>query len=542
MDKFNDNQWWKNAVIYQIYPRSFQDTNDDGIGDIPGIIRHLDYLKELGIDAIWLSPVYQSPQDDNGYDISDYQNIDPLFGTLDDMDELIAEAKKRNIKIIMDLVLNHSSDEHFWFKEALKGKDNPYHDYYIWQDGEEGTLPNDIESAFGGPTWTWVPELSQYYFHMFSVKQPDLNWQNPKLRQELYKMIQWWIDRGIEGFRLDVLDMLGKDPLNMITDNGEDLHPFIKEMSEATFGKAGLVSVGEAWSTTLQNAPLYSGPDRNELSMVFQFEHILLDQQEGKEKWDLAPLPFLKLKECLSAWQTTLHGKGWNSLFFENHDLPRIISRWGNDGEYREVCAKMFATLLHGMEGTPYIYQGEELGMTNIRLPIEEYRDIETLNCYRIRSEKGYKKEDIMESIYARSRDNARTPMQWDTSSQAGFTKGTPWLPVNPNYKEINAASQINDENSIFTYYKKLIKLRKELSVIRNGRYTLLLENDEAIFAYTRENDFQKLFVICNFYEEETSFPFDEIIPEGSKLLLSNYQEIKDPAVLRPYEARMYFC
>lgn len=537
-----NHEWWKNAVIYQIYPRSFQDTNADGIGDLFGIIKRLDYLKELGIDAIWLSPVCQSPQDDNGYDISDYQNIDPLFGTLADMDELIAEAKKRNIKIIMDLVLSHSSDEHFWFKEALKGKDNPYHDYYIWQDGEEGTLPNDIESAFGGPTWTWVPELSQYYFHMFSVKQPDLNWQNPKLRQELYQMINWWIDRGVEGFRLDVVNMFGKDPINMVTFEGEDLHPFIRELSEATFGKAGLVSVGESWSATLENAPLYCGPDRNELSMVFQFEHICLDEQEGKEKWDLAPLPFLKLKEVLSAWQTKLHGKGWNSLFFENHDLPRIVSRWGNDKECREVCAKMFATILHGMEGTPYIYQGEELGMTNIRLPIEEYKDIETLNCYRIRTEKGYKKEEIMESIYHKSRDNARTPMQWDDGPQAGFTTGTPWMPVNPNYKEINAASQIQDENSIFSYYKKLIRLRKELPVIRDGVYELILPEDESIFAYSRQNETQQLFVICNFYGENISFPYGEVIPEDANLILCNYEQAEDSSSLRPYEARMYLA
>ena len=377
-----DNKWWKKAVIYQIYPKSFQDTNGDGIGDIPGIISRLDYLEDLGIDAIWLSPVYRSPQDDNGYDISDYQDIDPIFGSLEDMDRLISEAKKHRIRIIMDLVLNHTSDEHYWFQEALKGKDNPYHDYYVWRDGEEGCPPNDLTSGFGGSIWQWVPELNQFYMHQFSKKQPDLNWQNLKVRQELYKMINWWIDRGIEGFRLDVIDHVGKLPDEKIMVNGPDLHKFIRELSQNTFGKAGLVSVGEAWSATPENALLYSNPDGSELSMVFQFEHISLDQQPDGDKWDLMPLPFLQFKDVMNKWQTSLHGVGWNSLFWDNHDLPRIVSRWGNDSEeYRVISAKMLATLLHGMEGTPYIYQGEELGMTNTRLSLDEYNDLETLNA-----------------------------------------------------------------------------------------------------------------------------------------------------------------
>ncbi len=536
-----DNKWWKKAVIYQIYPKSFQDTNGDGIGDIPGIISHLDYLEDLGIDAIWLSPVYRSPQDDNGYDISDYQDIDPIFGSLDDMDRLIAEAKKHHIRIIMDLVLNHTSDEHFWFQEALKGKDNPYHDYYVWRDGVEGCPPNELTSGFGGSIWQWVPELGQYYMHQFSKKQPDLNWENPKVRQELYNMINWWIDRGIEGFRLDVIDHLGKVPDEMIMVNGPKLHTLIRELSANTFGKAGLVSVGEAWSATPESALLYSNPDGSELSMVFQFEHICLDQQPDGEKWDLMPLPFLRFKEVMNKWQTRLHDKGWNSLFWDNHDLPRIVSRWGNDSdEYLDISAKMLATLLHGMEGTPYIYQGEELGMTNIHLSIDQYNDLETLNAYKELKAAGRSEEDIMESIYAKSRDNARTPIQWDDSAQAGFTTGTPWMPVNPNYTTINAASQVNDEDSIFSYYKKLIRIRKETPVIVDGSFEMLLPDDEEIFAYHRKDDSQTLTVICNFYGNEREIDASSLIPEGSRLLISNYADIEDANTLRPYEARMY--
>ena len=432
--------WWKSAVVYQIYPKSFQDSNGDGIGDIRGIISRLDYLADLGIDAVWISPVYCSPQDDNGYDISDYQDIDPMFGTLADMEELIAEAKKRNIRIIMDLVLNHTSDEHRWFLEAKKGRENPYHDYYVWKDGEEGRLPNDMKAAFGGPAWEWVPELKQYYFHQFSVKQPDLNWENPKVRREIYDMILWWMEKGVGGFRLDVIDQIAKEPDRGITGNGPRLHEFLREMSRETFQKGDLITVGEAWGANTDNAKLYSNPDGSEFSMVFQFEHMVMDQQPGKEKWDLAPLPFVKMKQCMAKWQNELYGTGWNSLFMDNHDLPRIVSRWGDDRKYRKESAKMLATILHGMQGTPYIYQGEELGMTNVKFEnITHYRDIETLNLYRERLEKGYSREEVMRSIYAKSRDNARTPMQWNAEESAGFTVGTPWIEVNPNYVEINA-------------------------------------------------------------------------------------------------------
>ena len=532
------DKWWKKIVVYQIYPKSFQDSNGDGIGDINGIISRLDYLKDLGIGAVWLSPVFKSPQDDNGYDISDYTDIDPMFGCLDDMQRLIEEGKKRGIYMIMDLVLNHSSDEHKWFVEAKKSKDNPYHDYYVWRDGVEGVLPNDMKASFGGSAWEWVPELGQYYFHQFSVKQPDLNWDNPKVRQELFDMIYGWMEKGVGGFRLDVIDQIAKEPDKKITANGPMLHNYIREMSKATFQKGDLITVGETWGATTELAKLYSNPDGSEFSMVFQFEHILLDQQEGKEKWDLAPFPFMKFKQIIKKWQKELYKCGWNSLFWNNHDLPRIVSRWGNDKEYRVESAKMLATLLHGLQGTPYVYQGEELGMTNVKFDIEDYKDIETLNLYKERLEKGYAKEDIMESIYVKGRDNARTPMQWDDTENAGFTTGTPWIKVNPNYKTINAKSQTSDENSIFTYYKNLIALRKEYPVFVDGDFEMLLEENEHLFAYKRTTEDAKLYVFCNFYgETETCDMLEEM--KDKKLLISNYAEREDN-VLKPYEARMY--
>lgn len=528
--------WWKSAVIYQVYPRSFMDANGDGVGDIPGIISRLDYLRELGIDAIWLSPVFRSPQDDNGYDISDYQDIDPLFGTLTDMDRLILEAKERGIRIIMDLVLNHSSDEHAWFLAAKTSRDNPYHDYYIWRDGEPGTPPDDQIASFGGSAWEWVPEVGQYYYHQFSVKQPDLNWENPKLRQELYSMIRWWAARGVGGFRLDVVDHLGKDPDRQIRVNGPMLHEYIREMSREAFQGGDLVTVGEAWSATPERAHLYSNPDGSELSMVFQFEHIKLDQ-EGTEKWDLAPLPFLRFKQVLSRWQKELCGSGWNSLFWENHDLPRIVSRWGDDGAHRVECAKMLAILLFGLQGTPYIYQGQELGMTNVDFREEDYRDIETLNVIRERRERGIPEEEIFRSVHAKSRDNARTPMQWDAGENAGFTAGTPWIRVNPNYREINAAAQRTDPDSVLSLYKKLIRLRREYPVFVDGTFELLLPEDEAIFAYTRSSADEDLMVVCNFYGQAIPNP----LPCGGMgLLAASYPEISDAQTLRPYEARLY--
>ena len=532
--------WWKSAVIYQIYPRSFQDTNGDGFGDFQGIIKRLPYLEKLGIDCIWLCPVYRSPQDDNGYDISDYCDVDPMFGTMADMEELIGKAREHGIYIVMDLVLNHSSDEHKWFIEAKKSRENPYHDYYVWRDGKEGVLPNDMKAAFGGSAWEWVPEVEQYYFHQFSVKQPDLNWENPKLRQELWDIINFWIDKGVGGFRLDVIDLVGKVPDEKITSNGSKLHEYIKEMTAHTFVRDNLISVGETWSATPEIAKLYSNPDGSELSMVFQFEHICLDQQEGKEKWDLAPLPFHKFKEVWNKWQTELYGCGWNSLFWDNHDLPRIVSRWGDEGQYREESAKMLATLLHGMQGTPYIYQGEELGMTNVKYELEEYRDIELFGMYKERRAQGYTHEELMESIYAKTRDNARTPMQWDTTEQAGFTTGKPWMKVNPNYTEINAAEQVDCEDSIFNYYRKLIQLRKELPVLTDGKFTMLDMDHNQIFAYLRDNGEDKLLVVCNFYGNTVDYAVSEKA-EDLELLIGNYtEENMQTDVLRPYEARIY--
>lgn len=536
----NRNKWWSKSVIYEIYSRSFQDTNGDGIGDLQGVIQRLEYLKELGIDAIWLTPVCKSPQEDNGYDISDYRDIDPLFGKLEDMDELIREAKKYGIKIILDLVLNHSSDEHPWFVEAKKGKDNPYHDYYVWRDGVEGVLPNDMKACFGGSCWEWVPELSQYYFHQFAVKQPDLNWENPKLRREIMDMINWWIDRGIGGFRLDVIDQIAKEPDEKITCNGPRLHEFIRELSKETFQRAELITVGEAWGADVERAKLYSNPDGSEFSMVFQFEHSGIDQIPGKEKWDLQELDLVRLKQVFRNWQIGLHNVGWNSLFWDNHDLPRIVSRWGNDGEYREESAKMLATVLHGMQGTPYVYQGEELGMTNVDFSIEDYRDIESINLYKERREKGYSHEEIMKSLHAKSRDNARTPMQWDDSENAGFTSGKPWIKVNPNYKEINAKKQRKDENSVFSHYKKLIAYRKEYDVFTEGDFTLHYEEHPEIFVYERNYKHERLVVIANFFGNSVVFDKGELLKDAeATCLLHNYMD-EEEGILRPYEAYMY--
>ena len=538
-----ERQWWHSSVVYQIYPRSFNDSNGDGIGDINGIREKLDYLKELGIDVIWLSPVYKSPNDDNGYDISDYCDIMDEFGTMEDMDNLLKEANERGIKILMDLVVNHTSDEHKWFIEAKKSKDNEYRDYYIWRDPVDGHEPNDLGSCFSGSAWQYDETTDQYYLHLFSKKQPDLNWENEKVRNEVYKMMNFWVDKGIGGFRMDVIDLIGKVPDEMITGNGPKLHEYLQEMNKAALEGNDLLTVGETWGATPEVAKLYSNPERKELSMVFQFEHIGLDQIEGKEKWDLKPLELLALKEVLSKWQTELEGQGWNSLFWNNHDLPRIVSRWGNDKEYRIESAKMFATLLHGMKGTPYIYQGEELGMTNIRFEdIDDYKDIESLNMYKDRLSKGYTHEEIMESIYAKGRDNGRTPMQWDNSENAGFTTGTPWIAVNKNYNEINVKQCLEDENSIFHHYRKLIDIRKNNDTIIYGDYTLLCPEDKNIFAYTRELNGDKILVVCNFYDKEVTFSFDGYFNHAD-ILLSNYKDsstLIERLSLRPYEAIMF--
>lgn len=528
--------WWKSAVFYQVYPKSFQDTNGDGIGDLPGIIRRLDYLEKLGIDGIWLSPVYASPQKDNGYDISDYQAVNPAFGTMADLEELIAQADRRGIVIIMDLVLNHTSDRHRWFAEAKSGRDNPYHDYYIWRDGGPGCPPNDMSATFGGSAWTYVPEIGQWYFNQFSPWQPDLNWENPAVRRELCEMIRFWVDKGVGGFRLDVIDNIGKEPDKRITVNGPRLHEYIRELRQNAFREDTLVTVGEAWSATVEAAKQYANPDGGELNMVFQFEHMCLDS--GEDKWDARPLPLPALKACYERWQTGLRGAGWNSLFLENHDLPRIVSRWGDDGTYRVQSAKMLAAMCHGMQGTPYIYQGEELGMTNIRLPIERYDDLEIRNAYQAHLAGGGAPEDILPGIYARGRDNARTPMQWTDGPFAGFSTAEPWLPVNPNYVAVNAAAALADPDSVFFFYQKLIALRKAYPVFRDGRFTLLNPEDEACFAYTRDTGREHLLVVCSFTADE----LPEVCPDAfreAEVLLANYPAPAGP--LRPYEARLLY-
>lgn len=505
------------------------------MGDLQGIIKRLDYLQTLGIDVIWLSPVCASPQVDNGYDISDYRAIDPMFGDLDDMRQLIQEGKKRGIGIMMDLVLNHSSDQHRWFLQAKTSRDNPYHDYYVWRDGTPDKFPNDMQAVFGGPAWEWVPEVGQYYFHQFAPQQPDLNWENPALRREIYDMILWWMEQGVEGFRLDVIDQIAKEPDNKITNNGPRLHEFLRELSAETFQKGCLVTVGEAWGADIPRAKLYSAPDGSELSMVFQFEQMVLDQQPGKDKWDLAPLPFVKMKQSYARWQQGLHGCGWNSLFLDNHDLPRIVSRWGDDGEYRVQSAKLLATMLHGMQGTPYIYQGEELGMTNVRLPLEQYQDVEIHNMYKKRLAEGYPEEEILRSIYAKGRDNARTPMQWNGQENAEFTTGTPWLPVNPNYTSINAEAALADPDSVFWYYKKLIALRKEYPVFVEGDFTLLEEEHPQLFVYRRSTKNEQILVVCNFSGTDVSWS----LPgewTTAEMLISNYPD-QVQKTLRPWEA-----
>ncbi|WP_285011778.1 glycoside hydrolase family 13 protein [Lactococcus formosensis] len=535
----NKQNWWQEAVMYQIYPRSFQDSNGDGIGDIKGIISRLDYLEKLGITGIWLSPVYKSPNDDNGYDISDYEAIMAEFGTMSDMETLILEAEKRGIKIIMDLVVNHTSDEHPWFIEARKSEENKYRNYYIWRDAPaDGGLPNDLKSIFGGPAWQWDETAGQYYLHLFSKKQPDLNWENEALRQAVYEMMNFWIDKGIGGFRMDVIDLIGKQPDEGITGNGPKLHDYLKEMHQATFGGKNLLTVGETWGATPEIAKQYSNPANKELSMVFQFEHIGLDEAEGQTKWDLIPLEIPKLKEVFSKWQTELGDEGWNSLFWNNHDLPRIVSRWGNDKEYRVESAKMLAILLHMMKGTPYIYQGEEIGMTNNPVTdIEQIDDIESRNMYFERLEKGYSKEAILHSINAKGRDNARTPMQWSNAKTAGFSTGHPWLAINPNYEKINVDAALEDENSIFYTYQKLIALRKENPIIVWGEFELLKDTAEEVFAYIRSYKGENWLIVANFSANENQFSSSYEVKEE---VIHNYSEVIDDVkeiVLKPYEA-----
>ena len=531
-------KWWQEVVVYQIYPRSFKDSNGDGIGDIKGIIEKLDFLEKLGIGAIWLSPVYKSPNDDNGYDISDYEAIMTEFGTMEDMEAFLSEANKRNIKVVMDLVVNHTSDEHLWFIEAKKGKNNPYRDYYVWADpSDDGGVPNDLRSAFSGTAWELDEESGQYYLHLFSKKQPDLNWQNKEMRQSVYDMMNFWIDKGIGGFRMDVIELVGKVPLEGITNNGPQLHEFLQEMNQATFGNHDLLTVGETWGATPEIAKLYSNPTRNELSMVFQFEHIGLDQQPGKEKWDFQPVNIAELKTVLANWQTALGNAGWNSLFWNNHDLPRMISRWGNDQEYRVESAKMLAILLHMLKGTPYIYQGEEIGMTNTPISdISEAKDIETINMYNERLEQGYTKEEIITSINVKGRDNARRPIAWNASENGGFTTGTPWIALNENYKEINVEAALNDSNSIFYTYQELVQLRKENPIMVWGDFELV-DTVDNVFSYYREYKGERWLVVTNFSNEEQPFSSEDeiqtVIIQNDKENITGLKEMS----LRPWQS-----
>ena len=542
--------WWKEAVVYQIYPRSFCDSNGDGIGDLNGITSKLDYLKELGIDVIWLSPVYKSPNDDNGYDISDYEDIMTEFGTMDDFDKMLAAAHERGIKIVMDLVVNHTSDEHPWFVESRSSKDNEKRDYYIWKEGKNVKEPTNWGSAFSGPAWKYDEKTDMYYLHLFSVKQPDLNWENPKVRKEVFDMMTRWCEKGIDGFRMDVISLISKPEgypdakvVGLYGDmgicaNGPKVHDYLKEMNEKVLSKFDIMTVGETAGVTLEEAKKYANTDGSELNMVFQFEHMDLDGGE-KFKWSTKPMPLVPLKENLSKWQKGLDGVAWNSLYFCNHDQPRIVSRLGDESDaYRELSAKCIATCLHMMQGTPYIYQGEELGMTNtVFNSVDDFRDLESINAYRELVESGlYTDEDMFPKIAHKSRDNARTPMQWDASENAGFTTGTPWIAVNPNYKKINVADQLKREDSVFHYYQKLIRLRKENEIIVYGNYELLLPEDENIFAYTRTLGNQKLLVVCNFSKSEQRFDFSGY--ENAKVLISNYnRDAGEDGILKPYEA-----
>ena len=549
-----EKKWWKESVVYQIYPKSFKDSNGDGVGDIRGIIQKLDYLKELGVNVLWISPMLESPQDDNGYDISDYRRIYKEYGTMEDYEELLSEAHKRDIRILMDLVVNHTSDEHNWFIESRKSKDNPYRDYYIWKDPVNGKEPNNWGGAFGGSAWEYDPQTQMYYLHLFSKKQPDLNWENEKVRQEVYDMMTFWCEKGIDGFRMDVISMISKDQAfpdgemnnSLYGDfgpycvHGPRVHEFLQEMNREVLSRYDIMTVGETSGVTIEEAQKYAGEAGKELNMVFQFEHV--DNGSGDYgKWTTEKYDFKEFKRIMIKWQEELQGKAWNSLFLGNHDQPRSVSRFGNDNPaYRETSAKMLATCLHMMQGTPYVYQGEELGMTNVYFDkLEDYRDIESINFFTELTEAGLMTpEYMMKCLMLRSRDNARTPMQWDDSAQAGFTDGESWIKVNPNYKEINAAQQLEDPNSIFYYYQKLIRLRKEKDIIVYGGFEPLYRDDEQIFAYIRRQEQEKLLTVCNFSDKNAEMEIPEEF-KGAECLITNLDRtvFEGKIVLKPYEA-----
>lgn len=550
-----EKRWWKESVVYQIYPRSFCDSNGDGIGDLNGITDKLDYLKELGIDVIWLSPVYKSPNDDNGYDISDYQAIMDEFGTMEDFDRMLATAHEKGIKIMMDLVVNHTSDEHKWFIESRKSTDNPYRDYYIWRPAkEDGSLPNNWGSCFSGPAWEYDKTTDMYFLHLFSKKQPDLNWDNPAVRQDVFDMMNWWLKKGVDGFRMDVISLISKEPglpdkepgINgyatfNVSANGPHVHEYLQEMRQKALNNADTITVGECSGVTLEEAKKYARSDEKELNMVFQFEHMDVDSDEKAGKWTTRKMDLRNLKKILTRWQKGLQDIAWNSLYWENHDQPRSVSRFGNDSdEYREISAKMLATCIHMMQGTPYVYQGEELGMTNCPFnTLDNFRDLESINAFHELTEQGkMTEEDMMAAIGYKGRDNARTPMQWDDSAYAGFSTANPWIMVNPNYTKINAKDQVNREDSVFKYYQKLIKLRHESELIVYGTYDLILDDDKDIYAYIRTLGDEKLIVYCNFSENTREVELPEEFTNG-KVLISNYIDAKvnHKITLRPYEA-----
>ena len=550
-----EKRWWKESVVYQIYPRSFCDSNGDGIGDLNGITGKLDYLKELGIDVIWLSPVYKSPNDDNGYDISDYQAIMDEFGTMEDFDRMLATAHEKGIKIMMDLVVNHTSDEHKWFIESRKSTDNPYRDYYIWRPAkEDGSLPNNWGSCFSGSAWEYDKTTDMYFLHLFSKKQPDLNWDNPAVRQDVFDMMNWWLKKGVDGFRMDVISLISKEPglpdkepgINgyatfNVSANGPHVHEYLQEMRQKALNNADTITVGECSGVTLEEAKKYARSDEKELNMVFQFEHMDVDSDENAGKWTTRKMDLRNLKKILTRWQKGLQDIAWNSLYWENHDQPRSVSRFGNDSdEYREISAKMLATCIHMMQGTPYVYQGEELGMTNCPFnTLDNFRDLESINAFHELTEQGkMTEEDMMAAIGYKGRDNARTPMQWDDSAYAGFSTANPWIMVNPNYTKINAKDQINREDSVFKYYQKLIKLRHESELIVYGTYDLILDDDKDIYAYIRTLGDEKLIVYCNFSENTREVEIPEEFVNG-KVLISNYIDAKvnHKITLRPYEA-----
>ncbi|MFB1081607.1 alpha-glucosidase [Jeotgalibacillus sp. JSM ZJ347] len=549
--------WWKKSTVYQIYPKSFNDTTGNGIGDIPGIIEKLSYLKKLGIDVIWLSPVYDSPQEDNGYDIRNYRKIDELFGSMEDMELLLEKAHELGIKIVMDLVVNHTSDEHPWFLESKSSMDNKYRDYYIWKDGKEnGKPPTNWGSIFSGSAWKYDELTGQYYLHLFAEKQPDLNWENIVLRNDIYEMMNFWLDKGIDGFRMDVINFISKnqnfsdgevfdneqygDPGPYFL-NGPRIHEFLKEMYREVIDGRDVMTVGEMPGASPEDAIIYTDQNNNELDMIFTFEHMSLDQN-GADKWNLRSLNLTELKENFEKWQVSLQGVGWNSLYWNNHDQPRIVSRFGNDGEYRKKSAKMLATCLHMMQGTPYIYQGEEIGMTNVQFEsIDDYVDIETLNMYKEKKDMGWSEQRIKQAIFTKGRDNARTPMQWNNADHAGFTTGEPWLRANENYQSINVEEALKDQDSIFYYYQELIRLRKEMDIISEGKFKLLMRNDEDIFAYERQGQGESLIVLCNFSTDKVKIDqsiIDRI--EDASLVISNADDSVGREWLGPYEASVY--